>query len=188
MKNLILSTLIFILSGTLSAQKINFVKTITYSESDTIPKVIYPEEKEKNLYVINDKKYTSPVLLKSIHENDIESISAERTNEIYRGKTYAGKLIFKSKRTFKPKIISVSDLILKYTNLPKDSKFIFSIDEEIMNDDAKNTEVDEKNIMKIAVTKLDKSIPDIYFIKILTRSKENLKKANEIIIRGTESK
>ena len=40
--------------------------------------------------------------------------------------------------------------------------------------------------MQIKVVKLDKVEENLNFIKILTRSKQNLNNANEIIIRGNE--
>ena len=48
--------------------------------------------------------------------------------------------------------------------------------------------VDEKNIMQIKVVKLDnlENAENLYFIKLLTRTKGNLKKANTIYIRGNE--
>ena len=40
--------------------------------------------------------------------------------------------------------------------------------------------------MQIKVVKLDNVEENLYLIKILTRRKENLNKANEIMIRGNE--
>ena len=40
--------------------------------------------------------------------------------------------------------------------------------------------------MQIKVIKLDNVEENLYLIKILTRRKENLNKANEIMIRGKE--
>jgi len=51
-----------------------------------------------------------------------------------------------------------------------------------------NFVVDENNLLKIIVDKLHnaKESIDLGLIKLLTKSDENLKKANEIILRGTE--
>ena len=71
-------------------------------------------------------------------------------------------------------------------NLKKEDKFIYSINGEVANATEKNILVDEKYIMQIKVVKLDNVEENLYLIKILTRRKENLNKANEIMIRGNE--
>ena len=62
------------------------------------------------------------------------------------------------------------------------------IDGIIINADYDNFVVDENNLLKIIVDKLQnaKESIDLGLIKLLTKSDENLKKANEVILRGTE--
>ena len=100
---------------------------------------------------------------------------------------YRSKIIVKTKSDYSPNLINIKDLISKYAKL-ENEKFIFSIDGEIINADQNLMMVDEKNIMQIKVVKLDnlENAENLYFIKLLTRTKGNLKKANTIYIRGNE--
>ena len=76
-------------------------------------------------------------------------------------------------------------MILKYTKLKKTDNFIYSIDENIINADENITLLDEKNIMQIKISALDElpNLKNFYLIKLVTRSKKNVEKANEIILR-----
>ena len=104
----------------------------------------------------------------------------------FKNKEYDSKIIVKTKAKFTPTFININELISKYTHLKKEDKFIYSIDGEIVNSNEKYILVDEKYIMQIKVVKLDNVEENLYLIKILTRRKENLNKANEIMIRGKE--
>ena len=104
----------------------------------------------------------------------------------FEGKEYDAKIIVETKKEFNSNFITIDELISKYTNLKKEDKFIYSINGEVANATEKNILVDEKYIMQIKVVKLDKVEENLNFIKILTRSKQNLNNANEIIIRGNE--
>jgi hypothetical protein len=62
---------------------------------------------------------------------------------------------------------------------------IFSIDGEIVNENTESMYFDESNLMQITVISLDKVDlnGDLIYLKILTRTPENVKKANTIYIR-----
>ena len=190
-----ISLLIIILSicETLSAQKnngLNISQTKSqYLVNDTIPKVVYPQkwETNENLVLLNEKPTTFQTL-STINPEHIKSIRIEKEKFRFNDKEYNAKIFVETKPEFNTNLITINELILKYTNLKKDENFIYSIDGEILNADEKNTFVDEKYIMQIKVVKLDKidNPKNLNFIKILTRSQQNLNKANEIIIRGKD--
>lgn len=158
-----------------------------YSKNDTEPKVIYQKQTEKPLIEVNGKFYSAETL-STIKSEDIESVNVVNGNFENNGKNYSGKIILKTKSTFNPHLITVSQLVTKYTNLKNGENYIFSINGEIVNSDENSTLVDEKNIMQIKVIKLDevKSLKNMNFVKILTRTEQNLNQANQIIIRGKE--
>ncbi|AKP70623.1 hypothetical protein CG09_0347 [Riemerella anatipestifer] len=83
--------------------------------------------------------------------------------------------------------MKIKDFIEKYARI-KNGEYIYFIDGEVLNTDENLMYVDEKNIMQVKVTKLDKTEKSkkLYFVKLLTRTKENLKKGDTIYIRGNE--
>ena len=158
-----------------------------YSKNDTEPKVIYQKQTEKPLIEVNGKFYSAETLL-TIKSEDIESVNVVKGNFENNGKNYSGKIIVKTKSTFNPNLITINQLVAKYTNLINGENYIFSINGEIVNTDENSTLVDEKNVMQIKVIKLDevKNLKNMNFVKILTRTEQNLNQANQIIIRGKE--
>lgn len=187
-----IKTLIFIfcICGVAFAQsdgiKITQSKT-QYSKNDIEPKVIYQKQTAKPLIEVNGKFYTSE-LMSSIQSQDIESVNVIKGNFRNNGKDYSGKIVVQTKSSFNPNVITINQLVTKYTNLKKGENYVYSIDGDIVNSDEDSTFVDEKNIMQIIVIKLDevKNLTNMNFVKILTRSEQNLNQANQFIIRGNE--
>lgn len=175
-----------------NSQKINGVKISPlqnqYSENDSIPKVIYGSEREaKKPIILLNNKYVASEVLNTLNSDKIESVTVEKGKVKINNTEYHSKIIVKTKSDYSPNLINIKDLISKYAKL-ENEKFIFSIDGEIINADQNLMMVDEKNIMQIKVVKLDnlENAENLYFIKLLTRTKGNLKKANTIYIRGNE--
>lgn len=191
MKKIVTLILLFSVFGIFSAQKNDALKISQsksqYSINDTIPKIIYPQrwENNKTLVLLNEQP-TSLASLTTINPEYIENIKIEKEKFNFKNKEYDSKIIVKTKAKFNPIFININELISKYTHLKKEDKFIYSIDGEIVNSNEKYILVDEKYIMQIKVVKLDNVEENLYLIKILTRRKENLNKANEIMIRGDE--
>ena len=191
MKKIVTLILLFSVFGIFSAQKNDALKISQsksqYSINDTIPKIIYPQrwENNKTLVLLNEQP-TSLASLTTINPEYIENIKIEKEKFNFKNKEYDSKIIVKTKAKFTPTFININELISKYTHLKKEDKFIYSIDGEVVNSNEKYILVDEKYIMQIKVVKLDNVEENLYLIKILTRRKENLNKANEIMIRGKE--
>lgn len=163
-----------------------------YSENDTVPKVVYldpigvyskEEESNKPLISLNGKFIGNAF----VNPNQIESIKVENGKFKFKDKEYNGKLLITTKSDYDPNIINLTELIKKYTKLNTDN-LIFSIDGNVINDNKNEVFVDEKYVMQIKVERLDKieKNKDLYYINILTRTPENLKKVNTINIRGSE--
>ena len=122
-----------------------------------------------------------------VNPNQIESIKVENGKFKFKDKEYNGKLLITTKSDYDPNIINLTELIKKYTKLNTDN-IIFSIDGNVINDNKNEVFVDEKDVMQIKVERLDQieKNKDLYYINILTRTPENLKKLNTINIRGSE--
>jgi molybdopterin converting factor small subunit len=156
---------------------------------DTTLKVVYAEKKDTiqaPAYFLNDK-FVNQTLFGTLNPKLIESLNVVKANVQIDKVQYYGQIHIKTKDNYNPKIISLTDLKEKYTNL-KDKPVLFMIDGIIINADYDNFVVDENNLLKIIVDKLQnaKESIDLSLIKLMTKSDENLKKANEIILRGTE--
>ena len=156
---------------------------------DTTLKVVYAEKKEivqTPAYFLNDK-FVNQTLFGTLNPKLIESLDVVKANVQIDKIQYYGQIHIKTKDNYNPKIISLTDLKKKYTNL-KDKPVLFMIDGIIINADYDNFVVDENNLLKIIVDQLKnaKESIDLGLIRLLTKSDENLKKANEIILQGTE--
>jgi hypothetical protein len=157
------------------------------SEPDTIIRVVYIDKnvsEKKPAFYLNGQ-FVCGTLVKTLNPDIIESINVEKQEIEIEGIKYYGQILINTRSTYKPKLISLSDLKLKYTDL-KSTSTIFMIDNEIINEDYHKSLVDENYILKISIEKIENKGERLNFnlIIILTRTEENLKKSREIIIRG----
>jgi len=156
---------------------------------DTIPQISYVNTNVSNrnpAYYINGK-YISGTIIKTINLQLIDSIKVVRRDVEIDGKNYYGQIYIQLKKNYNPKLISLADLKLKYTNLTNTSS-IFMIDNEIINGDYSKYIVDENYILKIIVEMIDNKEENLQvnIIRLLTKTEENIKKSKQIWIRGTE--
>jgi hypothetical protein len=121
-----------------------------------------------------------------LNPSQIESITVLKADTI-NGVKYDGKVLIKTKSAYTPKIITLSDLKFKYTNIA-DKPVVFMIDGSIINADYDKYLIDEKNVLQIIVDDINnpKENLQLELVKILTRTEENIKKSKEIRIRGHE--
>ena len=164
-----------------------------YSENSEI-KVIYKDSLKKfhsktkpagifvNGIFIGDES-----VLNAINSEKIESLNIEKENFEKNGKEYYGKILVKMKTEYIPKFISIKELSKKYLNLDK-KPIVFQINEDVISEDLNEYLVDENFILKIIVNKIETSEKnaEINLIKLITKTTENIKKANVIRIKGTE--
>lgn len=168
---------------------LKITKQETVSENDTIITVNYLNKIESNrkpAYFINGE-LTNESVLKTLNPSIIATVNVEKGNIEIENVNYDGKLYIVTKSTYKPKLISLSNLKLKYTSI-KENSTIFKIDNEIINADYGNYVVDENYILKINVEKFENSEEKLKFniVNLITKTEENIKKSKEIIIRGKD--
>jgi len=196
MKTLLFLSLILLssnLSGQFEADKLSGVKigeSARYSENDTIPIVInLTASKEKNtaLYYLNGKQINEQIA-HTLNPNNIEAINVEKEQDKRDKSKTIGKIYIKTKENYNPKWISLNGLKEKYLDLQVETATLFMIDEKAINSDYDEYKVDEKNILKIEVQSVidDKEKLDINIIRLITRTTENVKKANTIRLKGNE--
>lgn len=155
---------------------------LPYSMVERKPRIIYHNQQEKPILILNGKE-TTYEMIKSLNSDSLESFSVEK------GSTVAGvqtkdTMIITTKSKGSNSKISLPDLLKKY-KIPKSDRMIFSIDGEIINEYAEAMYFDESNLMQITVIILDKVDVkgDMIYLKILTRTPENVREANTIYIR-----
>jgi hypothetical protein len=189
-----LSTVLIIFSFSVNAQQKENEKKIIVSEGLNIssfrpytmderkPRIIYHAQQEKPILILNGKE-TTYELIKSLKSDSLESISVEKGNT-FDGVQREDRLVITTKSKTSNAAISLPDLLKKY-KIPKTDRMIFSIDGEIVNENTESMYFDESNLMQITVISLDKVDlnGDLIYLKILTRTPENVKKANTIYIR-----
>ena len=178
--------------GQIKSEKVNGLKITkqeTVSENDTIITVNYLNKIESNrkpAYFINGE-LTNESVLKTLNPNEIATINVEKGDIEIENVNYNGKLYIVTKLTYKPILISLNNLKMKYTSI-KENSTIFKIDNEIINADYDNYVIDENYILKINVEKFENSEEKLKFniVNLITKTEENIKKSKEIIIRGKD--
>lgn len=157
--------------------------------SDTSLKVVYANKEShtnKPAYFLNGK-LINETLLKTLNPTQIESVNVVKDSIRIDDIGYYGQVHIKTKSSYAFKLISLTDLKNKYTNLQHKS-VVFMIDGSIINADYDKYMVDENYLLTIIVDKIEntKEKIDLGLIKLLTKSDENIKRSKEIRIRGTE--
>jgi len=124
---------------------------------------------------------------KAINPDQIDGVRVVKKDTVIEGQKYFGQLYIQLKKDYHPKLISLADLKLKYTNQTK-APYIFMIDNELISGDYRKCIVDEKYILKIVVENIvnKEKNRQVNVIRLLTKTEENIKKSKEIRIRGTE--
>ena len=159
------------------------------SINDTSLKVMYADSAGNNskpAYFVNHQ-FVSETLLTTLNPMLIADINVIKKNAWFNNIEYDGQIQITTKNNYQPQVISLHQLKEKYTNL-KNKPAIFMIDGVIINGDYDSYVVDESNLLRIIIDKVEntKENIDLGLIKLLTKSEENIKKSKQIRIRGTE--
>ena len=179
MKNLLTIALLIVSSALLGQSK----------RVDTIPQVIYANSGDyaEPAYFINGK-LVSKSILTTLNPSIIDNISVLDGNIKIDNISYHGQILIKTKDNYNPNIISLNELEKKYTKL-KTEPAIFIIDGNIVNSNYDKYLVDQNNLLQIIVTKIDNTNQNINVsvINLLTKTKDNIKKSQQIYIKGKEA-
>jgi len=157
-------------------------KKIKYSEDDTIP-ILVDLNNTRNEYspqfYLNENMIDGHIL-QTLDSKKIDEVIVEK-DEI----SSSGIVYIKTKRNYEPKFISLNELKLKYIDIPINTSTLFMLNGNVINRDFDEFFVDENYILKIEFQNVynSKESLDIFVINLITRTKENLAKANTIKIR-----
>lgn len=157
--------------------------------ADSIPLVVYHETENNGRQpaVYINGELSNLTIVRTLDPNLIDSVYVENKEIEIEGKKYYGQVFIAMKKEYSPKLISLADLRLKYTN-PSNRPAIFMIDNEIFKGDYENYMVDEKSILNVIVDTVEdeEGQLNVDVVRLLTKTKENIEKSREIIIRGME--
>ena len=161
-----------------------------YSTEDTIPYVSYlrlNSQEIKPAYFLNGQ-LVDETFIKCMDPQKIENIEVIRDSFVIEDHQYYGQIRIITRQDYQPKIISLKDLISKYTTLTAPPDIII-IEDSVYAEDYENKYVDEKYILKIIVQELKSDNRDGKMItaKLITRTVENVAEANRIMIRCDET-
>ncbi|WP_281637216.1 hypothetical protein [Flavobacterium marginilacus] len=153
------------------------------SEQDTIIKVVQVikyKGGKKPAYFLNGELVNQSIS-NFLDPNKIESVKVEKGDIDINNTKYSGKITIETKKDYKPNLISLNELRKRYTTV-QENAVIYQIDNEIIDADYDKYVIDKNYILKITINKLEN--PNLTVIKVISKSEENIKKSNEIIIRG----
>jgi hypothetical protein len=185
-----------LITGQIEPVKIHFplntsiisMNTVDHSQiNDSIPLIEYRRsiktEKEPAYFINGD--FINQFTLKTIDPLTIDSIYVDRKEIKINNTIYYGQIYVKLKDEYNPRFISLTDLKKKYVK-SSTRNFIFIIDNEIIRGDYEKLIVDEKYILKIVVDTMRSEKSDLDIIRLITRTKENIEKSKQIILRGLD--
>lgn len=172
------------------ADGVKIAEIAKHSATDTIPVVVNigDQKKQSNvLYFLNGKQVNEQVV-GAINPEKIADIKIEKAAKEDSEFGEKGRIYITTKENYTPKLISLNALKAKYVDLENDHPSIFMMNERIINTDYDDYLVDEKYILKIEVQSIvnGKEDVDINVVRLVTRSKENIAKANTIRLRGND--
>jgi hypothetical protein len=191
MKQLLFFTTIFLTTtafGQITNSKASGITVDTKRTQgpDTALRVIYADKDGLNqtpACFINGRFVMNP----NINTQNIVNIDVRNVDTIVNNKLFHGQIYIKTKKGYTPKLISLTELKNKYTNL-KSKSVIFMIDNDVVNADYDKYMIDESYLLTIIVDKIQnkKEKINLGLIKILTKTEANIKARNQMILRGAD--
>lgn len=119
----------------------------------------------------------------SLTRDLMEAIRVVEQDTLIGTKRYTVQVYVKAKSDYRPKLSSLADIKAKYTEF-KETPVVFMLDGDIIKFEPDSYFVDENMLLSVIVDKLDDI--QIGVIKLLTKTEENIKERNNIILRGKE--
>jgi hypothetical protein len=186
----IISVLLLSIGSAFGQKEVNGL-TPKQSSANSEIKVFYANHnKLKNNAAISlNNKLVNELVIKHLDPDKIESVNVKKGPFLINNISYNGKIIIKTKDDYQPNLISLNQLKTKHINV-KENATIFQIDNKIITADYDTYLVDEKYILNITVKtfKNPKEKLNINIINLMTKSVQNINKANNIILRGNNTK
>lgn len=200
MKTILTSIFLVLSLGVFGQQKINTTpKTpgIILPADSTFPdsirvsfeksKIHHSKENEPSIYI--DSILTPYIILSGINPNDIKDLKVEKNAINPRYRDPNGTIFITLKEGKKVNLIPLSQINDDYVH-SNPASTLYMLENTVLTDDLETYKIDKNYIFSIEVINSDdisylKALKSKFtIIKIFIRSKENLEKANRIILRG----
>jgi hypothetical protein len=158
-----------------------------YTLEDTIISVTCHQEESNRLppALFVNGTFQEALLNGGVNLEKITDIRIIRDTVEIDNKVYYGKVMIELEKDYRPRYLSVSEMICKYTKLSSIPD-ILMIDDEIISCNFDESYIDEHYMLSIDVRKT-RSATDgdpICIVRMSTRTEDNVKKANTIYLRG----
>jgi len=162
----------------------SFSQNSNEKKSTSKIKVVYKDQVKQHTtkpvaYFVNGNFRGGKLLY---NPNSIKSVRTEKETLEKNGKTYFGKILIITKQDYHPDFVSLKELLSEL--VLDQSQTLIQIDENVINRDYNDYFVDKIFILKIEISK--SKTTGINLVKIISKTKKNIKKANEILIRGNQ--
>ena len=168
---------------------VTILSTERYQEADTIPAVVYASQNraEKTPLYYLDGVAVNQYAIKTLNPNQIKEIEVVKNDPSLGAGAEHGVIYITTKEGYTPRYISLNALKEKYVKISS-RPTIFLLDGKVLNVDYDQYVVDEKYILKIEVESLDQPAEglQVEVINLITRTEENVQKANRIYLRGNK--
>ena len=105
----------------------------------------------------------------SLNSDDFENVNVIKNDPNFPN----GILKIKTKNNIKINPITLKDLVSKYTKLSGNQN-IYNVNNQIINEKSNEYLIDENNVLSITIKEIDKADLKFNYIKINTKSKENI--------------
>jgi hypothetical protein len=155
---------------------------------DTSFKVIHTDRQKSDppAALFLNGKFVSESIFKTMNRKFIKDVRVRRQDTTIGSKKYRGQIFLVTSKGYAPDLVSLAEI--KATYAPQDIPAIIMIDDEIMEGDYDEYLVDKYFILRIIVKpyELPKERLRFNMIQIVTKTEENIRKVNEIRLRGTE--
>lgn len=174
------------------AQKTNLNSHVSenpqYSLEDTLISVTYHKEDIPGLppAIFINGTFQNVLLKGGINLEKVADIRINKDTVEIDNNVYYEKIMIELEKSYRPGYISVSELISKYTRLNKFPD-VLMIDDEIISCNFDESYIDAHYLLRMDVSEIQSAADGdtLCIVRLLTRTAENVRKANAIYIRGT---
>jgi hypothetical protein len=157
------------------------------SRADTSFKVTYGNKSDTTLRpaIYLDGKHIYSSITTTLNPKIIANIKVEKKYIELNGIKYYGQIFIETNKDYKFDFVSLTELKSLYAEL-KDAPTLFMIDNQLIKDNYDKYILDQNYLLRINIETIENSKEGIRInlIRILTKTEENIKKVNEIWIRG----
>ncbi|MCM4154295.1 hypothetical protein DHD05_22140 [Arenibacter sp. N53] len=175
--------------GTGNKNKPNYSESseIAVIYNDSLEKFGHGKKQKSAAIFVNGKFIGDQSTSDVINPKKIDSIKVEKYDFKKNGKEFDGKILVEMNPDYRPNYMTLDEIATKYLELNA-NPIIYQIDKNVIDIDSSEYLVDESFILKIILDEINTTErgTKVNLVKLITKTPENIKEANKIMIRGTK--